>query len=53
MTTTNVDDKASCPSARHFPIASLNGNDDNNYGNEVDKVNNEALYITLPDEQPR
>ncbi len=53
MTTTNVNDKASCASARHFPIASLNGEDDNNYGNEVDKVDNEASYITLPDGQQR
>ncbi len=49
MTTTNVDDKALCASARHFPIASLNGNDDNNYGNEIDKVDDKASYITSPD----
>ena len=30
MMTTNVDDKASGVSARHFHIASRTGNDDNN-----------------------
>ncbi len=49
MTTTHVDDEASCTSARHFHNASRDGDDDNNYGNEVDKVDNEASYITLPD----
>jgi hypothetical protein len=53
MTTTNVDDEASCASARHFHIASRDGNDDNYYGNEVDKVDDEASYITLPDGRQR
>ncbi len=53
MTTTNVDDEASCASARYFHIASRKGNDDNNYGNKVDKVDNEASYITLPDGRRR
>ncbi len=53
MTATNVNDEASCASARHFPIASLNGDDDNNYGNEVDKVDNKASYITSPDGRQR
>jgi hypothetical protein len=33
----NVDDKASGASARHFYIASRDGNDDSNYGNDDDK----------------
>ncbi len=53
MTTTNVDDKASCASAWHFHIASCDGDNDNNYGNKVDKVDNEASYITSPDGQQR
>ncbi len=53
MTTMNVDNEALCASARHFHIASRDGDDDNNYGNEVNKVDDEASYITLPDGQQR
>ena len=32
-------------SAQHFHLTSHNGNNDINYGNEVDEVDNKALYI--------
>jgi hypothetical protein len=34
MTTTNVNDEALCASARHFCIASRDGNGDSNYGDD-------------------
>ncbi len=37
MTMTNVNNEASGTSAQHFYIASRDGNDDNNYGNDDDK----------------
>jgi hypothetical protein len=40
-----LDNEALCVSAQHFHLTSHNGNNDINYGNEVDEVDNKALYI--------
>jgi hypothetical protein len=47
MMTTNVDDKASGASARHFHIASRSGHD-SNYGNDDDKCQRQGLGRKRP-----
>ena len=41
--------KALCTRVQHIHILSCNGNDDINYGNEVNKSDNEASYIAPQD----
>ncbi len=43
MMTTNVNNKALGTSARHFYIASRDGDDDNNYGNDDDECQQQSL----------
>jgi hypothetical protein len=43
MTTTNVDDEALGASARHFYIASRDGNNDSNYGDDNNECRRRGL----------
>jgi hypothetical protein len=48
MMMTNIDDKALGASARHFFIASRDGSDNNNYGNDNDKYQRQGLGRKRP-----
>ncbi len=43
------DDEALYVRAQHIHIVSCNGDDDNNYGNEVGKADDKASYIKAQD----